>query len=418
MSEATLKTLASETLDAEKQRVMVLLIIASALALFSLVPPSYLGPYFERVFHGRSDVFMLWRFFVLGGLVCCLLAERLLLTYLIKRVPAVYRYITALFETSAPTAGMIVSATFADAASPISEVPVFIYPLFIVLSAMRLSFALSVFTGAVACVQYLAVQILYLQSDPAYRPAHVSKGVFLLLLGVVTGFVAVQIRKRLLEACKATDERNQIARMFGEHLSAAVADQLLAQGTDLRSEKKTVCVMFLDIRNFTTFSESRNPEEVVSYLENLFSFMIEIVNRHDGIINKFLGDGFMAVFGAPVSNGNDSVNAVNASREILSRLNVEIEQGNLPPTRIGIGLHSGDAVTATIGSNLRKEYTVIGDVVNLAARLEKLNKEFNSQLLISDEVLNHLFENATDAVPMGQVDIRGRANPIEVYQLA
>ncbi|HKR14040.1 MAG TPA: adenylate/guanylate cyclase domain-containing protein [Pyrinomonadaceae bacterium] len=418
MSETTIQALASETLEAEKQRVMVLLIIAAALAMFALVPPGYLGTYFERVFHGQTDVFMLWRFSVLGGLVCCLLAERLLLTYLIEKVPTAYRYITAFVETSSPTAGMLVAASFTDAASPISEVPVFIYPLFIVLSAMRLSFALSVFTGAVACVQYLCVQIFYLQSDPVYRPAHVSKGMFLLLLGVVTGVVAVQIRKRLVEACKATDERNLIARMFGEHLSAAVAAQLLAQGTDLRSEKKTVCVMFLDIRNFTTFSESRNPEEVVSYLENLFSFMIEIVNRHDGIINKFLGDGFMAVFGAPVSNGNDSVNAVNASREILSRLNVEIEQGNLPPTRIGIGLHSGDAVTATIGSNLRKEYTVIGDVVNLAARLEKLNKEFGSQLLISDEVRTHLLGNAGDAVPMGQVDIRGRANPIAVYQLA
>ena len=170
MSKATLKTLASETLDAEKQRVMVLLIIASALALFSLVPPSYLGPYFERVFHGRTDDFMLWRFFVLGGLVCCLVAERLLLTYLIKRVPTAYRYITALFETSAPTAGMIVAATFADAASPISEVPVFIYPLFIVLSAMRLSFALSLFTGAVACVLTYLKLLDYLKlSDSPHK---------------------------------------------------------------------------------------------------------------------------------------------------------------------------------------------------------------------------------------------------------
>src|SRR6185369_15966187 len=142
-----------------------------------------------------------------------------------------------------------------------------------------------------------------------YRPAQISKAVFLLLLGIVTGIVAVQIKKRLLEACNATEERNQIARMFGEHLSTAVAKQLLEQGTDLRSEKKTVCVMFLDIRNFTTFSERRNPEEVVGYLESLFSFMIEIVNRHNGFINKFLGDGFMAVFGAPVSSGNDSLNA-------------------------------------------------------------------------------------------------------------
>lgn len=422
MSNTTLQTLTSETIGAEKQRVIILLVILSALGIFSFIPPSVLDPSFERIFHGQMYVFMYWRFVVLGVMFCYLLGERLLLKYLIekhRRIPTVYRYLTAFCETSGPTAAMIVTTTFTDAGSPLSEVPVFIYPLFIVLSALRLSFALSVFTGAVAAVQYLCVHIFYLQSESVNRPAQVSKAMFLLLLGVVTGLVAVQIRKRLLEACEANEQRNQISQMFGEHLSTAVAEQLLAQGADLPSEKKTVCVMFLDIRNFTTFSETRNPEEVVRYLENLFSFMIEIVNRHNGIINKFLGDGFMAVFGAPVSGGNDSLNAVNASREILTRLSLEVEQGNLPPTRIGIGLHSGDAVTATIGSSLRKEYTVIGDVVNLAARLEKLNKEFGSQLLISDEVRNHIPQvNDVGAVAMGQVDIRGRANPIHVYQLA
>lgn len=421
MSDKTLETLTSETLGAEKQRVIILLIIALGLGLFSLIPPSYLGTYFERVFNGRVDLFMRWRFTVLGVLICYLVIERLLLTHLIRkhgRIPIVYRYLTAFMEVSGPTAAMFVTSTFAGSDSPLAEVPVFIYPLFIVLSALRLSFSMSVFTGAVASLQYLTVQLFFLHSGSTFGPAFVSKAVFLFMLGVVTGLVAVQIKRRLVEAISATEERNQIARMFGEHLSTAVAEQLLAQGADLPSERKTVCVMFLDIRNFTTFSEKKNPEEVVRYLENLFSFMIEIVNRHNGIINKFLGDGFMAVFGAPVSGGNDSLNAVNASREILSRLNLEVEQGKLPPTRIGIGLHSGDAVTATIGSSLRKEYTVIGDVVNLAARLEKLNKNFGSQLLISDEVRNQIRSVNEEGVPMGEVDIRGRANPIHVYQLA
>lgn len=422
MSDRTLAALTSETIGAEKQRVFILLLIALGLGVFSLIPPSYLGTYFDRVFNGQVDLFMKWRFTVLGGLICYLIGERLLLTYLIRkhgRIPTVYRYLTAFMEVSGPTAALLVTSTFAGSDSPLAEVPVFIYPLFIVLSALRLSFAMSVFTGAVASIQYLIMQMFFLHRDTTYGPAYFSKAVFLFMLGVITGLVAVQIKRRLVEAVSATEERNQIARMFGEHLSTAVAEQLLAQGADLPSERKTVCVMFLDIRNFTTFSEKKNPEEVVRYLENLFSFMIEIVNRHNGFINKFLGDGFMAVFGAPVSGGNDSLNAVKASREILSRLSLEVEQGKLPPTRIGIGLHSGDAVTATIGSNLRKEYTVIGDVVNLAARLEKLNKNFGSQLLISDEVRNQILSGADEeGVPMGEVDIRGRANPIHVYQLA
>ena len=177
-------------------------------------------------------------------------------------------------------------------------------------------------------------------------------------------------------------------------------------------------MMFLDIRNFTTFAEKRTPEEVVAYLESPFEFMIEIVNRHHGVINKFLGDGFMAVFGAPLSDGSDCLNGVTAAREILARVEAEVAQGKVLPTRVGIGLHAGEAVTGSIGSSLRKEYTVIGDVVNLASRIEKLNKEFGSQLLISDNVWQTLGERITAAVPMGNVHVKGREEAIQVYQVA
>jgi adenylate cyclase len=175
--------------------------------------------------------------------------------------------------------------------------------------------------------------------------------------------------------------------------------------------------MFLDIRDFTTFAEKRTPEEVVAYLESLFGFMIEIVNRHHGIINKFLGDGFMAVFGAPVSHGSDCVDAVTAAKEILSRIQAEVTQGKVLPTTVGIGLHAGEAVTGSIGSSLRKEYTVIGDVVNLAARIEKLNKDFGSQLLVSEMVWQTLGDHDITGVPMGQVQVRGREEAIQLYQV-
>lgn len=186
---------------------------------------------------------------------------------------------------------------------------------------------------------------------------------------------------------------------------------------DLRSERRSVCVMFLDIRNFTTFAERRTPEEVVTYLESLFEFMIEIVNRHHGIVNKFLGDGFMAVFGAPLSEGSDCVNAVRAATEILTRVDEEVALGNVLPTTVGIGLHAGEAVTGSIGSSLRREYTVIGDVVNLAARIEKLNKKFGSQLLVSDDVWQTLSE-VPSATPISDVHVKGREGVIQVYQIA
>jgi adenylate cyclase len=238
------------------------------------------------------------------------------------------------------------------------------------------------------------------------------------LTGVVTGLVTRQVRKRILNSFSVIEERNRISRTFGEYVSPEVMGKLLDLKPDLRSESKNVCVMFLDIRNFTGFAEKRSPEEVVQYLESLFEFMIEIVNRHHGIINKFLGDGFMAVFGAPLSDGKDCLNAVEAAQEILERLRQEAEAGTILPTTVGIGLHAGEAVTGSIGSALRREYTVIGDVVNLASRIEKLNKEFDSQLLISEMVWQAVNEDRKKAVPMGEVQVRGREQAIQVYQVA
>jgi len=230
--------------------------------------------------------------------------------------------------------------------------------------------------------------------------------------------VTVQIKQRLMKSFEIVEERNRISRTFGEYVSPIVMKKLMTLKPDLRSEKRDVCVMFLDIRDFTSFAEKRTPEEVVRYLESLFEFMIEIVNRHHGVINKFLGDGFMAVFGAPLSDGDDCLNGVSAAREILLRIEEEVALGNVLPTTVGIGLHSGEAVTGSIGSSLRKEYTVIGDVVNLASRIEKLNKRFQSRLLVSENVWTSLGETSTEAIPMGNVHVTGRENGIGIYQLA
>ena len=419
---APIDQLALQALSTEKLRVIVLLIITGLMAIQSIVPPSVLSSDLGAALQQNMGSFMRWRFAIVGFLIVYLIAQRLLVAYLIKTrqgIPPVYPFITALIEISMPTAGLILAATYASPGSPVPLIPVFLYHVFIVLSALRLSLFLSLFTGAVAAIEFVLVSRFYLDRMNFYRPIQVPVGISLLVLGAVTGFVGREIRKRMVEANKLAEERNNIVHMFGRHVSPAVVNELLASGSDLRSEKKSVCVMFLDIRNFTGFAEKKTPEEVVYYLEHLFDFMIEIVNRNHGIINKFLGDGFMAVFGAPISDGHNCLNAVQAAKDILLRLKVEIAQGNVPPTRVGIGLHSGDAVMGSIGSSLRREYTVIGDVVNLASRIEKLNKEFDSELLISEEVKHDaLSDNLSEAIAMGHVQVRGREEPIQIYQLA
>ena len=415
-----LDQLSLEALRTEKLRVIVLLCIVGALTLMSFIPPTLMFEGVDPRFRENIDTFMYWRFVLLAGLIIYLIAQRLFVLYLTRtkrKIPSAYPYVTALLETSAPTAGIVLAATFAGPDSPFPLIPAFIYPVFIVLSALRLNFKLSLFTGAVAAMEYLLVTYFYFAKSSSYRPIQIGVAVCWMLVGIVTAFVALEIRKRIVQASSITEERNNIVRMFGRHVSPVVVNEILERGSDLRSEKKSVCVMFLDIRNFTSFAEKRTPEEVVYYLEHLFDFMIEIVNRNHGIINKFLGDGFMAVFGAPISDGHDCTNAVNAAKQILMRLKIEVAQGNIPPTTVGIGLHAGDAVMGSIGSALRKEYTVIGDVVNLASRIEKLNKQFGSELLLSEVVMNDA-EELTDAIAMGAVQVRGREAQIQIYQAA
>ncbi len=187
---------------------------------------------------------------------------------------------------------------------------------------------------------------------------HLSFGMRTLLFlvgGLVAGLVSARIRTTLIETMSALRERERIMSLFGEHVSPSVVNQLLSQPTGLASELRHVCVLVLDIRNFTTFSEGRVAEDVVACLNTLWSFMVRTVNEHHGIVNKFLGDGFLAVFGAPVSTGNDCANALAAARRILREIDELTEAGRLLPTRIGIALHAGEAVVGNVGSAERKE---------------------------------------------------------------
>ena len=176
--------------------------------------------------------------------------------------------------------------------------------------------------------------------------------------------------------------------------------------------------MFLDIRGFMTFSEQHAPEEVVDYLNRLFEFMINLVNRYHGIIHQLLGDGFMAIFGVPLSHGNDSQHAVKAAVAILRRVARACAAGIIPPTRLGIGLHAGEVVAGTVGSVIHKEYKVTGDAVNLAARIEQLTKQYNAQLLVSEAVWKALEPGRFAGASIGSVDVRGRAEAVHLYKLA
>lgn len=340
-----------------------------------------------------------------------------------RQLPRVVRYLNVAIETSFPTILLAAFTLVMRADVALTSAVVLGYFFFIILSALSLDLRLSVFAGIVAAAGYVTLTVIFRDQlpfgpadPPESRIAYIMRPVLLLLGGVTAGLVAARIRSGILKSLHAAEERRHIVQMFGQHVSPAVVNQLLAQPTGLQTELRDVCVLVLDIRNFTAFAETTAPDSIVNFLNQLWGKAVGIVNRHHGMVNKFLGDGFMAVFGAPLVMGNHCHNAINAARELVAEIKRATDAGEIPPTRIGIGLHSGEALVGNIGSNERREYTVIGDVVNVAFRIEQLNKELNSSFLVSESVQETVgeLEGVESSVSL---PIRGRNASVRVYKL-
>jgi len=337
--------------------------------------------------------------------------------------PFVPRIVNTIIETTI-LFGILYLASFFFNAHDIFFLPaVFIVFILIILSTLRLSPYLCLTAGAVSAMEYWLLWYIIIESKGlasktaaiATTEMHVLRGIIILLGGIAAAFVAKQIKKKTFISFQNLDEKNRVQDIFGQHVSPEVMDKLIDINSD-DEEEKDVCVMFLDIRGFTAFCEDKSPVEIISYLNKVFDFMIEIINEHHGIINKFLGDGFMALFGAPLSSGNDVQNALNASLKISEEVERMSQNNSIPDTKIGIGLHYGTVVTGNVGSSTRKEYTIIGDIVNLASRLEQLNKRFKSTILISKEVFHELTEKKESIISLGKTQIRGHEEEIEIFK--
>ena len=418
--------LAREILQSERMR---LAILAGIFALLTVVFPLFALVFREDYLRNFHSVGMIG--YALGVAAALVAYELLMRTILGRQLAAgrtpspLLRFWNAFIETSVPTVLMLVLGQYAHAVLVLQGPAAFLYAVFIVLSTLRLDFRLSVFTGLVAAVEFVALSFLVAPAEidsatPAVliAPGFVlMKGVMLLLAGVAAGFVAAQLRRRIVKAFYASEERQRIVNAFGQQVSPEVVDELLRQGPEIASRRSFVCVMFMDIRDFTQLVEHRSPEEIVAIQNAVFGAAVEVVNRHHGIINQFLGDGFMATFGAPLATREDCRNAVAAARELVARVKALADAGRIPAAAIGIGLHAGEAVSGNVGPALRKQYSITGNVVILASRIEQLNKDYGSQLLISGEVLQASGDQGAGAVPLGPVRVKGRENPIELYRL-
>jgi adenylate cyclase len=278
-----------------------------------------------------------------------------------------------------------------------------VHPLFKLLTLI----AIALIYVAIACRVFTEARIIL----PVVAPLWVLAG------AGVLGIVIQVILERL--------DKNRVRQTLEKYVSAPVAAEILKHNAEyehsLGGERRHVTILTSDVRGFTTLSETSDPFELVQQLNEYLTAMVEVVMRHEGTLDKYIGDAILAVYGAPLSAGpiEDALRAVRTAvemREELAKLQDGWKARGRPPIKIGIGLNSGEAIVGNIGSPRRMEYTVIGDVVNVAARVEGLNKDFGTDILITDAVFKLVREHVEVELKESR-QVRGRSQATALYFL-
>jgi class 3 adenylate cyclase/CheY-like chemotaxis protein len=219
------------------------------------------------------------------------------------------------------------------------------------------------------------------------------------------------------EINRRVQELDNIQDIFGKVVDRRVRDLLLHKSGLTVGDVAEGAVMFCDIKDFTAYAESRDPRQVIEFLNHFFSEAASCVEREGGFINKYLGDAFMAVFGTPFPIKDFRSAAISAAfgiREVVRKINAE--HPGEEPFCVGMGIHAGPMVAGIVGSSSRMEFTTIGDTVNTASRMENLCKEYEVEIIVSAALLSGT-HNASEARPLGTAAIRGKINLVELFTI-
>ena len=333
--------------------------------------------------------------------------------------PSLHDIFPTPFSASAPTAGVEIQANFVDTLATNDFIRHFHglgqHFIFILLSALTIWFsfyfkpmrALLMVLGLAGAHAFISFYLFSFQQ--LWMPMVPS------LLGVLLSYGGITLDNYIREQ----KERIRLRATFSKYVSRDVVDELLddREGLALGGKKRHITVLFSDIRGFTSISEQIGPEQVVSLLSDYFGQVTHIVFKHGGTVDKFIGDAVFAIFGAPKSHEDDALRAVKTGLEMIElveSLGPKWTQIIGRPLKVGVGINSGEAVVGSIGSEIRSEFTAIGDTVNLGSRLEGLTKELGVPMLISEFTAAEL-KDAIPLRPLRQVKVTGREAPLLVY---
>ncbi len=214
-------------------------------------------------------------------------------------------------------------------------------------------------------------------------------------------------------------ERDRVKELFGRYVAPQVSDKIMKGEVNLEGESRRLSILFSDIRSFTAMSEQMSPAQVVTFLNNYFSEMVEAVFEQGGILDKFMGDGLMAVFGSVDDAPDHPRRAVLAAlrmKALLGKINGVRSMEGKPPIAIGVGVHTDEVIVGNIGSRKRLEYTVIGDGVNTCSRVQTMNKEFGTTILITQTTYEEV-KDEFDCRLMPERELRGKTNALSLYEV-
>lgn len=357
--------------------------------------------------------------------------------YLAKReeIKGFAQYLVFIPLISLPTLLYLLAyaLTPSGAASYIHGASQYVYFFACALAGVLFSFRFALFAGLLAGTEYF---LMYLLAKPELAninaddpillenltgmPSFIIKSILLIFTGLVVGIISSNSKRLMKRVIYEERKNSELNRIFGTFLSPAVKEKIISEKKDVIGERKRVAVLFADIRNFTSYSETKSPEKIVNQLNEYFDRMVVCITSIGGIIDKLRGDEIMAAFGGLVKIENPCRAALDAAvlmNEELSKLNQKWQKEGLEGFRHGIGIAFGEVLQGTIGSAFRKDFTVIGDTVNTAARLEKLSKKFEPiNIIFTEEVFMNISENYSENIEyLGESEIRGKKNSVKIY---
>lgn len=241
---------------------------------------------------------------------------------------------------------------------------------------------------------------------------------------VISPMIGLAVLIELMSAIKADHQHRQIKQAFSSYVSSELVGEILKDPDNLKlgGDEKEISVLFSDLRNFTSMSEKLSPIELVSLLNQIFDPMTEAILKEKGMLDKYIGDAIMAIFNAPITvegHAERAVQAALAMVEVKETKNIALVEQGLPPIEIGIGVNTGPAVVGNMGSRLRFSYTAIGDAVNLASRLEGMNKPYGTRILISENTKQALSEPQTNYLLrlIDRIRVAGKNEPVTIYEV-